>query len=114
MPAAAPRSRWSASPARMTSKRLISARQHRPRHRGEWWKLTHANRGGNPSGSATALRFPPRSRGNGRARHGINARSVADLSADESAASRDHLLLELAKNQLTTDGVMTIVVVAPG
>jgi hypothetical protein len=39
---------------------------------------------------------------------------VADLSADESAASRDHLLLELAKNQLTTDGVMTIVVVAPG
>jgi hypothetical protein len=54
------------------------------------------DRGGNPSGSTTGLRFPPRSRGNGRARHGINATGVAGLSADESAALRDRLLGELA------------------
>src|SRR5258705_7480468 len=56
---------------------------------------TEADRGGNPSGSATRLRFPPRGRGNGRARHGMNATGVADLSADESAALRDRLLGEL-------------------
>ena len=34
-----------------------------------------ADRGGNPSGSATGLRFPPRSRGNGRARPGSRPRA---------------------------------------
>ena len=59
-----------------------------------------ADRGGNPSGSATGLRFPPRSRGNGRAQHGINATGVLGLSADESAALRDRLLVELGELQL--------------
>jgi hypothetical protein len=61
-----------------------------------------ADRGGNPSGSATGLRFPPRSRGNGRARQGINATSAgaAILSADQSAALRDRLMVELGELQL--------------
>jgi ERF superfamily len=60
---------------------------------------TGADRGGNPSGPATGLRFPPRGRGNGRARQGINATGVAGLSADQSAALRDRLMVELGELQ---------------
>ena len=81
-----------------------------------------ADRGGNPSGSATGLRFPPRSRGNGRAGQGMKAAGAAAvLCPDELAAVRDRLLGELgglpsqesvtswaqgalaAKNRLTAD-----------
>jgi hypothetical protein len=58
-----------------------------------------ADRGGHPSGSATGLRFPPRSHGNGRGRQGMKAASATILSADESTALRDRLLVELGRLQ---------------
>jgi hypothetical protein len=56
---------------------------------------TVVNRG-EPAGG---LALPPRDRGNGRGRQSVNPASAPVLSADESAAVRDHLMGEIADLQ---------------
>jgi len=53
-------------------------------------------RGVNPMEPRGELRFPPRGDGNGRTRAAARAASIPVLSSDESAASRDRLLGEIA------------------